>query len=30
MEFDIMTRADSWENIATLARDAEDAGASGL
>ena len=30
MHFDIMTRADSWENIATLARDVEDAGASGI
>jgi alkanesulfonate monooxygenase SsuD/methylene tetrahydromethanopterin reductase-like flavin-dependent oxidoreductase (luciferase family) len=30
MEFDIMTRADSWENIASLARDTEEAGASGL
>jgi probable F420-dependent oxidoreductase len=30
MEFDIMTRADSWENIATLARNVEDVGASGI
>ena len=30
MHFDIMTRADSWENIATLARDVESAGASGI
>lgn len=30
MEFDIMTRADSWENIASLARDVEGAGVSGM
>jgi probable F420-dependent oxidoreductase len=30
MHFDIMTRADSWENIAALARDVEGAGASGI
>ena len=30
MEFDIKTSADSWDNIAELARDMEDMGASGL
>lgn len=30
MEFDVMTRADTWENVAKLARDVEAAGMSGL
>lgn len=30
MEFDVMTRADTWENVAKLARDVEGAGVSGL
>ncbi len=30
MHFDVMTRADTWENVAKLARDAEAAGMSGL
>ncbi len=30
MHFDVMTRADTWENVAKLARDAEAAGMSGM
>lgn len=30
MEFDVMTRADSWENVAHLARDVDLAGISGI
>ena len=30
MEFDVMVRADSWENIARLARDLESVGVSGM
>lgn len=30
MEFDVMTRADTWENVARLARDVESVGISGL
>ena len=30
MEFDVMTRADSWENIARFAHDVESAGVSGM
>lgn len=30
MEFDVMTRADSWRNVAQLARDVEAAGLSGM
>jgi probable F420-dependent oxidoreductase len=30
MEFDVMTRADTWRNVAQLARDVESAGISGM
>src|SRR3954464_5826559 len=30
MEFDVMTRATTWENVATLARRVEEAGFSGM
>ncbi len=30
MEFDVMTRADTWDNVAALARDVEAMGASGM
>ncbi len=30
MELDVMTRADTWENVAALARDLESAGVSGV
>ena len=30
MHFDVMTRADSWQNVATFARDVERVGISGL